>query len=146
MSRGTSRADDGFVSILTLYHRSGPERSVSVGRGNSPGSYGNGTANVKPKSIRCTATAYCARGRVRRAFRARSRGRARTGEGDAIVAGGEWVAAYVLMYVCTMALSRARCVPGRCSWSMLSRWHPWAPPHSRPQLMMRAGFGISSHD
>ena len=40
-------------SILTLYHRRAFPGDVTS-RANSRGSYGNGTANNKPKSIRCT--------------------------------------------------------------------------------------------
>jgi len=148
MSRGTSRADDGFVSILTLYHRSRPKRSVSVGRGNSPGSYGNGTANVKPKSIRCTAAAYCARGRVRRAFRARSRGR---GEARG-TRSSRGASGWPRMYLCTYVRRHYRgpaafpvIVRGRCSRDGTRGFLPPPPPPSPPP-MMRAGFGTSSHD
>lgn len=41
-----------FLPILTLYHRRVPGDVTS--RANSRGSYGNGAANTKPKSIRCT--------------------------------------------------------------------------------------------
>lgn len=40
------------LPILTLYHRLVPGDVTS--RANSRGSYGNGAANTKPKSIRCT--------------------------------------------------------------------------------------------
>lgn len=54
------RRGESSASILTLYHRRVPGDVTS--RANSRGSYGNGAANTKPKSIRCTLSpAYCTR-------------------------------------------------------------------------------------
>lgn len=53
-SKDTSQSRFGrrILPILTLYHRRVPGDVTS--RANSRGSYGNGAANTKPKSIRCT--------------------------------------------------------------------------------------------
>lgn len=59
-SRLERRRGESSASILTLYHRRVPGDVTS--RANSRGSYGNGAANTKPKSIRCTLSpAYCTR-------------------------------------------------------------------------------------